>query len=56
MGMKEGASVEGRALDAQESAVRAEDERLRAHDWDEAVIAEACFRKYVLAWFGEDYG
>ena len=38
----------------EESTVRAEYERLRAHDWNEAMIAEAGLRKYVLARFGKD--
>ena len=54
--MKEGASVVGRAVDAQEGAVGAENERLRAHDGDKAMIAEARLRKYVLARIGKDYG
>ena len=38
----------------EESAVRAEYEWLRAHDRNEAMIAEAGLRKYVLARFGKD--
>ena len=38
----------------EESTVRAEYEWLRAHDWNEAMIAEAGLREYVLARFGED--
>ncbi len=38
----------------EESTVRAEYEWLRAQDWNEAMVAEAGLRKYVLAWFGKD--
>ena len=40
----------------EESTIRAEYEWLRAHDRNEAMIAEAGFRKYVLARFGKDDG
>jgi hypothetical protein len=56
LGMDEGATVVWGALDAQESAVGAEDERLRAHDRDKAMIAEASLREYVFARLCKDDG
>ena len=38
----------------EEGTVRAEDEGLGAHDWNEAMITEAGLRKDVLARCGED--
>jgi hypothetical protein len=40
----------------EQSTVGAEYEWLRAHDRNEAMIAEAGLRKYVLARFGKDDG
>ena len=40
----------------EKSTIRAEYEWLWAHDGNEAMIAEAGLREYVLARFGEDYG
>ena len=52
----EGAAIVGRAVHMKDGAIRAEDERSRAHDRDESVVAEASLGEYVFAWVSKDDG